>query len=60
MDRIGDLLDEVAERFRDGINLANAQYSDMAVDAFEDVADAVKEIMELADSAGDKFQDFCR
>lgn len=60
MERMADLLEEAAERFGDGVNFASAQDADEAADAFGDVADSVKDIMELADSAGNKFQDFCR
>ena len=60
MERIADLLEETAERYEDFVNFSIVQDSDEAEDAFKDVADSVEDIIKLADSAGDKVQDFCR
>ena len=60
MERIADLLEETADRYEDFVNFSSVQDSDEAEDAFKDVADSVEDIIKLADSAGDKVQDFCR
>lgn len=60
MERMADLLEEVAERYEDFVNSASAQDSDEAADAIQDVGEADEDIKKLSASVLDQFQNFCR